>query len=99
MNSKLSIFNKVFQSTVQDRAPIETIKVRSRSYPYVTHEIKELMKYRDSLHRIYLNTRRFVDWKKIKEACGLVKATLVSAGQDYIRSEIEDNKNNPSSGK
>ena len=91
MNTKLSIFNKVFQSTVQDHAPIETIKVRSRSYPYVTHEIK-LMKYRDSLHRIYLNTRRSDDKKKIKETCGLVKATLVSAGQDYIRSEVEDKK-------
>jgi len=51
VNTKLSIFNKVFQSTLHDHAPIMTIKVRSRSCPYVTHEIKELMKYRDSLHR------------------------------------------------
>ena len=30
VNTKLSIFNKVFQSTLQDHAPIKTIKVRSR---------------------------------------------------------------------
>ena len=55
------------------------------------------MKYRDSLHRIYLNTRRSDDWTKFKETCGLAKATLLSAEQDYIRCEVEDNKNNPSS--
>ena len=97
VNTKLSIFNKVFLSTLQDHAPIKTIKVRSRPCPYVTHEIKELMKHRDSLHRIYLNTRRSEDWTKFNETCGLVKATLVIAEQDYIRSEVEDNKNNPSS--
>ena len=97
MNTKLFIFNKVFQSTLQDHAPIQTIKVRSRSCPYVTNEIKELMKYRNSLHRIYLNTCRSDDWTKFKETCGLVKATLVSAEQDYIRSEVENSKKNPSS--
>ena len=97
VNTKLSIFNKVFQSTLPDHAPIKTIKVRSRPCPYVTHEIKELMKYRNSLHRTYLNTRRSNDWTNFKETCDLVKATLVSAEQDYIRSEVEDNKNNPSS--
>ena len=97
VNTKLSIFIKVVQSTLQDHAPIKTIKVRSRSCPYVTHEIKELMKYRDSLHPIYLNTCRSDDWTKFKETCGLVKATLLSAEQHYIRSEVEDNKSNPSS--
>ena len=45
----------------------------------------------------YLNTRRSDDWTKFKETFGLVKATLVMAEQHYIRREVEDNKNNPSS--
>lgn len=73
VNTKLTIFNEVLQSTLQDHAPIKTLKVRSRPCPYVTHEIKELMNFRDSLHRIYRDTHRIDDWNKFKEMSGLVK--------------------------
>ena len=97
VNTKLTIFDEAIQSTLQAHAPIKTLKIRSRPCPYVTQEIKDHMKSRDLLHRIFLDTRRIDDWNKFKEASKLVKATLKNAERDYIHNEVQVNKNNSGS--
>lgn len=97
VNAKLSIFNDVFYTTLNIHAPIKSIKVRSRPCPYVTKEIKELMKLRNRLHRCFLQTRNVYDWNNYKQARKTVKTTLLNAERKHVSDEISKNKNNPSS--
>ena len=63
VNTKLSMFNDVFLSTLERHAPVMTIKVRNRPCPYVTQEIKVLMNERDQLHRKFQLSRDIKDWQ------------------------------------
>ena len=62
VNSKLKKCNDVLLSTLQSHAPIKTIRVRNRPCPYVTQSIKDLMTYRDKLHRKFNLSRDNTDW-------------------------------------
>ena len=44
VNTKLRIFNDILHSTLDSHAPVRTFKIRGRLCPYITHEIKELMR-------------------------------------------------------
>ena len=47
VNDKLFAFNKLFCDIVDRHAPIKKIKIRGRPLPYVTDEIRHLMKARE----------------------------------------------------
>ena len=58
-NSKVPRFDAVVSFTLEahDHSPVKSIRIRSRSRPYVTPEIKDLMIARDQLHRRFQQTR------------------------------------------
>ena len=89
----LSSFNDVINSVLDVHAPIRTIKIRSRPCPYVTLEIKQLMKRRNNLHRRFLQSRDPNDWQNYKE----IKVILQDAEGNYISSEVQQHRDNPSS--
>jgi hypothetical protein len=76
VNTKLTTFNQTIQSTLDSHAPIKTVKVRNRHCPFVTQDIKVLMKTRDQLHRRYLQTRDELDWNNFKNSRNAVKKML-----------------------
>ena len=76
VNTKLSMFNKVFLPTLERHAPVMTIKVRNRLCPYVTQEIKVLMNERDELHRKFQLSRDIKDWQAYKDARNSAKNVL-----------------------
>ena len=96
VNSKLSIFNEVLQSTFSLHAPIKTIKIRNRPCPFVTKEIKKHMKTRDQRHRRCLQTRDPVDWENFKESRNTAKKILRDAEKTHFRGSPDEEKN-PSS--
>ena len=69
VNSKVGIFNNAFRQVLDAHPPVKTVKIRSRPCPFVTEEIKDLMKIRNRLHRRFLLTRNEFDW-----ACRPTKA-------------------------
>lgn len=89
VNTKLNMFNTVFQSTLEAHAPIKTLKIRSRPCPYVTSEIKELMKSRDVFLRRFQQTRDSNDWQIFKESRNAVKDELRRAERNHISGEVE----------
>lgn len=97
VNTKLENFNNVLHSTLDVHAPVKTFKVRSRPCPYVSHEIKELMKFRDQLHRRFLQTRDKRDWEVYKESRNCVKTKLKNAARNHIFDEVKEHKNNSGS--
>ena len=93
----LDTFNQTIQSTLDSHAPIKTVKVRSRPWPFVTQDIKDLMKTRDQLHRRYLQTRDGLDWSNFKDARKAVKRMLKDSERNYYLDKVQRHKNNPGS--
>ena len=94
---KLNNFNNVFQSTLSHDAPIKTIMLHNHPFPFVSNDIKKLMKIRDSIHRHFLLTRNVEDWEKYKEAHNTVKRALIEAERDHTYHEVQQSKDNPKS--
>ena len=48
VNNNLAIFDNVFRQVLDVLAPVKTIKIRNRPCPFISSDIKELMKTRDA---------------------------------------------------
>ena len=94
VNDKVSVFDKLLKSTLKKHAPLVTVKIKNRPCSFVTNEIKNVMRCRNHLHQIFLNTRRQADWIAFVTARNQVKAALRHAEKDYYMSEVLKNKNN-----
>ena len=97
VNIKLNTFNNVFRQVLDVHAPVKTIKIRNRPCPFVTNDIKELMKARNSLHCRFLQTRDASDWTRYKLSRNNIKRVLIDAERTHTYQEVQTNKSNPSS--
>ena len=79
VDEKLTIFNEIFLNTLDKHAPVKTIKVRGKSCPFITSEIKASMIKRDQLHSLFRKTRDHYDWLNFREARNFTKTALVNA--------------------
>ena len=48
IDGQVDVFNELFLDTLSEHAPIKRIKIKSRPNRFITPEIKQLMKTRDS---------------------------------------------------
>ena len=94
VNSKLGIFNNAFRQVLDAHAPVKTVKIRSRPCPFVTKEIKDLMKIRNCLHRRFLLTRNEFDWAEYKISGNSVKEALIDAEKHHTYQKVQNNMNN-----
>ena len=83
VNNKLAIFNNVFRQVLDAHAPVKTIKIRNRPCPFITDDIKELMK-----------TRSETDWAEYKDYRNNVKRALMDAERKHTYQEVQSNKSN-----
>ncbi|CAB3993932.1 Hypothetical predicted protein [Paramuricea clavata] len=97
VNAKLNIFNHAIQSTLDVHAPIKTIKIRNRPCPFITQDLRNLMKERDRLHQRFLRTRDIIDWVNYKSYRNNVKRDLKKAENEYNSNEVRQHKDNPGS--
>ena len=86
VNMKLNTFNDVFRQVVDAHAPVKTITIRNRPCPFVTNDIKELMKARDAS-----------DWARYKLSRNNIERVLIDAERTHTHQEVQINKSNPSS--
>ena len=93
----LKTFRAALHSTLDVHAPLKTFKIRNRSCPYVTNEIRELMKSRDTLLRRFQRTRDEGDWAVYKEYRNRVKTKIKVASKVYTLNEVRNHKHNPRS--
>lgn len=94
VNTELETFKDVLHSTLDVHAPLKTFKIRNRSCPYVTNEIKELMKSRDLHLRRFQLTRDEGDWVVYKEYRNNVKTKIKTAAKDHTLNEVREHKHN-----
>ena len=62
IDGQVDVFNELFLDTLSDHAPIKRIKIKSRPNPFITLEIKQLMKTRDSWQKKARETNDKLHW-------------------------------------
>ncbi|CAB3977046.1 Hypothetical predicted protein [Paramuricea clavata] len=97
VDEKLTIFNEIFLNTLDKHAPVKTIKVRGKSCPFITPEIKASMIKRDQLHSLFRKTRDHYDWLNFREARNFTKTALVNAQKEYVLKKVQQHRNNTGS--
>ncbi|XP_068692806.1 uncharacterized protein [Montipora foliosa] len=62
IDSQVDTFNSLFLDVLDQHVPIKRIKIKSCSNPFVTPEIKQLMKTRDLWHKKAIQTNDKLSW-------------------------------------
>ena len=85
IDSQVETFNSLFLDVLDQPAPIKRIKIKSRSNPFVTPEIKQLMKTRDRWHRKAIQTNDKLCWSGYRFFRQEVKRELRLAEKIHVK--------------
>ena len=88
-----SVFNSVISSLLEVHAPLKRRKITSHHAPWITVEIKSLMKERDlAKKRSEKDASYWSDYKKLRNK---VTSELRARVQEYYHNLIDETQNNP----
>ena len=62
IDGQVDVINELFLDTLSEHAPIKRIKIKSRPNRFITPEIKQLMKTRDSWQKKARETNDKLNW-------------------------------------
>ena len=88
LDAKVDSFNDLFQTCLENFAPVKTIKIKRRSVPFINEDIKEQIFIRNNLHKIARRTGLVEDWYGFKQQRCKVKLALKAAEVEYYNERI-----------
>ena len=94
VEDSLNAFNLLFNEILDCHAPVKKIKIRNRPNPFVTDDIRELMKTRNHWRKEARKTNDPLAWASYRSLRGEVKRDLRVAEREYIAEQIRANPNN-----
>ena len=95
VDEKLDAFNELFLTCLNAHAAVKTVKPKHKPNPFITDDIKDLMKTKDSMHRKARKTAGSVnDWQVFRDLKKEVKSILRKEEIEYFNEQICANKNN-----
>ena len=97
LDDKVDGFNDLFLACLNCHAPIISVKLKRKSVPYITDDIKKLISARSNLHKIARQSGSLNDWNAFKQQRCKVKVALKKAETDYYNHQIISNKNSSAS--
>ena len=92
-NVMLDHFNERFLHVLETHAPVKTVRIKHRSCPFISTEIRELMQYRNNLLKTARITKLATDWEIYRKLRKEVKSKLRDAEGEYVRKELEHSHN------
>ena len=87
-DDQLHAFNCLFQYVLDNPVPIKQIKIHSRPNPFVSTEIKGLMKTRDMWHKRAMKTNDKLHRNAYRHFRQEVEREIRLAEKEHVRSEI-----------
>jgi hypothetical protein len=84
VDGKLNAFHLLFDPILEQHAPIKRVRLRTRPNPFVTDEIKLLMKTRDNRRRHANKTNDPDAWSSYRNLKREVKQRLRKAEREYV---------------
>jgi hypothetical protein len=94
VEDSLDTFNLLFNEVLDHHAHIRNIKVRNRPCPFMTDEIRSLMKTRDKWRKLARNTNNPLHSSGYKTCKREVKMELRLAEREFVAEQIKNNPNN-----
>ena len=82
---------------VKTHAPIKTLKLKRKSNPSITAEIKKRIKTRNKLHKRAHKSGSHEDWKVFADLRREIKQSIRQAERDYFTQQVITNKGNTGS--
>ena len=87
-DDQVDTFNALFTDILDDHAPIKRVKIKARPNPFVTTEIRQLMKTRDQWHKRAIKSNDRLHWNAYRFFRQEVKRELRFAEKAHVRSEL-----------
>ena len=94
-DSMWTLWKELFLEVLDKHAPIQHIRKKSSSIPWLTSEIKKLLFDKDKKKRRAMITKLNADWDDYKASRNKVNIALRQAKADYYRNKIATQNNNP----
>ena len=94
-DSMWTLWKELFLEVLDKHAPVQHIRKKSSSIPWLTSEIKKLLFDRDNKKRRAMITKLNADWDEYKASRNKVNIALRQAKADYYRNKIATQNNNP----
>ena len=91
------VFNSLFLEVLNDHAPMKRVKIKSRPNPFITPEIRQLMRTRDNWHKRAIKTKDRLHWNTYRFFRQEVKREIRFAEMEHVRAELENSNGNVNS--
>ena len=95
INEAWTNFKTKFTEVTNKHAPLIEKKVRGRETPWLSNEIKQLMRERDYAHRKARKTNKELDWSAYRRLRNRVNMSIRKAKENYSRKVVDENADNP----
>ncbi|CAB4022194.1 Hypothetical predicted protein, partial [Paramuricea clavata] len=95
LNDQVEAFNCLFLDVLDKHAPIKRIKIKSRPNPFITPEIRQLMKTRDKWHKTAIKTNDKMHWNAYRSFRQEVKREIRFAEKEHVCNEINNSNEDP----
>ena len=82
---------------VDNHAPVKTLKLKHKSNPSITPEIKERIRRRNELHKRARKSGNHEDWKAFVDLRRQIKRAIRQAEREYFTQQVISNQGNTSS--
>ena len=79
-------------TTADKRAPIVTRRIRGRSLPWLTSEVKQMMHERDLLHKKAIKSNKELHWSSYKRLRNMVTAKMRKEKSAYYTTQLATDK-------
>lgn len=91
IDSKVSILTNAITVLFEKHAPLKTSRITKSPMPWITHNIRSLMKIRDKAKLKYKNTKNSSDYEHYKQMRNFTTKSLSLEKRAYFQNKFKDN--------
>ena len=81
-------FKDLFKSAADSHAPVNIGRAQGRSLPWITCEVKDIMKEHDYYHKKAIKINQEVYWSSYKRLCNAITGKLWKEKSNYYSSKL-----------
>ena len=96
-NGQVDVFNELFLEVLNLHAPVKRVKIKDKPNPFITLEIRQLMKTRDQWRKLARKTNDPLHWNGYRFFRQEVKREIRVAEKVPVRTQILDSNENSNS--
>ena len=92
VDDKVNAFNDLFLTCLDNHAPIKTLKLKPKSNPSITAEIKKRIRTKNNPHKRARKSGSHEDWKVFADLRREIKQSIRQAEREYFTQQVITNE-------